>query len=106
MTKIFNKKHQTTHTIDVVEKIDNKYYFFTEDSKCFPEEEIEYYSENKIIDFFLKKTKGENLSEFELNQLDSELSKIPFVKINYENHRIEITKLIKKKKYGVFSFLF
>ena len=104
--QIFNLKNKTIHFVDEILMIENQKYIFTEDLKCFPENEIKYITSYPTIDGIQKLVNKIKLTDFEKEQIKVDLKQLSFVNFDYESHRNKISKLIKKKKYGIFSFLF
>lgn len=104
--KVLNCKNSSIHVIDEILMIENQTYIFTQDSKCFPEAEIEYITPYPTING-IRKLIGKNkltLSEREI--IKDDLKSLSFVKFDFKSHKTKISKLIKKKKYGIFYFLF
>lgn len=104
--KLYNKITLTYHIVESVETIEGKNYFFTEDTKCFPEDNVHLCTHLSSSNSILKILNNENLNKTEEEKLNIELSSLNFVKIDSEKIKLQTDKFLKKKKYGFFSFLF
>jgi hypothetical protein len=78
---IQHKMYNTRHVVDTCQTVDDITVVYTEDVKCFMINDVFKVAKSRLASIFLKKIKGENLSNDETNYIDTTLQKLKPVKI-------------------------
>jgi hypothetical protein len=76
---VLNSKHNTYHHVESIEDFDNKIVVFTEDSKCFPLEEVTKVTKSLLGDFFYKLLTKQKISEKEEREAISKMKEMNLV---------------------------
>jgi hypothetical protein len=76
---ILNSRHNTYHHVESIENFENKIVVFTEDSKCFPLEELSKVSKSLLGNFFYKLLTKQKISEKEEMEAISKMKEMNLV---------------------------
>jgi hypothetical protein len=58
-SKIRSLTKKTTHVIESIETVEGKTVIFTEDTKCFPAEDVKEHYDSFVAEYFIKVFSGE-----------------------------------------------
>jgi hypothetical protein len=79
--RIKNKKTNTIHIVESIDRFDETILVFTKDIKYIPINDIEIVSESVISKFFIKLFKGEKLTHIEESELTNKLIELKPISI-------------------------
>ena len=96
--KLRNKKTNTHHIVESIDRFDDVVLIFTKDGKYIPINDVEFVSESIISNYFIKLLNNEKIdNDLELS-CTNKLKKLKLVTINKTKEQIRIDLEVFKNK--------